>query len=79
VLTCIPRSPLSTHNTACTYFHKFRLDFNDAEYSYHDAALAALLLACKVEDTIKKPKELILAAMNLKNPDKPVTHDDKVR
>jgi CTD kinase subunit beta len=55
------------------------LDFNDAEYSYHDAALAALLLACKVEDTIKKPKELILAAMNLKNPDKPVTHDDKVR
>jgi hypothetical protein len=71
-------SPLSTHNTACTYLHKFRLDSADSEYTYQDAALASLLLACKVEDTLKKPKDLLYAAISVKNPDKPVVQDDKV-
>lgn len=41
--------------------------------------MAALFVACKVEDTIKKSKEILCAAYNLKNPDKPTTQDDKVR
>jgi CTD kinase subunit beta len=70
--------PVKTFDTACTYYHKFRLCFRDAEYSYQDAAMASLFVACKVEDTIKKSKEILCAAYNLKNPDKPTTADDKV-
>ncbi|KAM0250084.1 hypothetical protein ACHAP5_002399 [Fusarium lateritium] len=70
--------PVRTFDTACTYFHKFRLNFRDAEYNYQDAALASLFVACKVEDTIKKSKEILAAAYNVKNPDKPAAPDDKI-
>ncbi|KIH86348.1 c-type cyclin [Sporothrix brasiliensis 5110] len=70
--------PVKTFATACTYYHKFRLNFRDAEYNFQDAALSALFVACKVEDTIKKSKEVLCAAYNLKNPDKPTTPDDKI-
>lgn len=69
---------MRTFDTACTYFHKFRLNFRDAEYNYQDAALASLFVACKVEDTIKKSKDILAAAYNVKNPEKPVASDDKV-
>ena len=72
-------SPVRTFDTACTYFHKFRLNFRDAEYNYQDAALASLFVACKVEDTIKKSRDILAAAYNVKNPDKTVAPDDKVR
>ncbi|CAK7205291.1 RNA polymerase II C-terminal domain kinase beta subunit [Sporothrix eucalyptigena] len=72
------RLPVKTFTTACTYYHKFRLNFRDAEYNFQDAALAALFVACKVEDTIKKAKDVLCAAYNLKNPDKPTTSDDKI-
>ncbi|CAK7229518.1 RNA polymerase II C-terminal domain kinase beta subunit [Sporothrix bragantina] len=72
------RLPVKTFATACTYYHKFRLNFRDAEYSYQDAALAALFVACKVEDTIKKSREVLCAALNFKNPDNPFTPDNKV-
>lgn len=71
--------PVRSFDTACTYFHKFRLNFRDAEYNYQDAALASLFVACKVEDTIKKSKEILAAAYNVKNPEKATTPDDKVR
>ncbi|KAK7413486.1 RNA polymerase II C-terminal domain kinase beta subunit [Neonectria punicea] len=70
--------PVRSFDTACTYFHKFRLNFRDAEYNYQDAALASLFVACKVEDTIKKSKEILAAAYNVKNPEKPTTPDDKI-
>ncbi|KAJ3521246.1 hypothetical protein NM208_g13386 [Fusarium decemcellulare] len=70
--------PVRTFDTACTYFHKFRLNFRDAEYNYQDAALASLFVACKVEDTIKKSKEILAAAYNVKNPEKPAAPDDKI-
>lgn len=71
--------PVRTFDTACTYYHKFRLNFRDAEYSHQDAALASLFVACKVEDTIKKSKDILAAAYNVKNPEKTVAPDDKVR
>ena len=71
--------PVRTFDTACVYFHRFRLAFRDAEYNYQDAALASLFVACKVEDTIKKSKDILAAAYNVKNPDKPAAPDDKVR
>ncbi|KAF9874756.1 C-type cyclin [Colletotrichum karsti] len=70
--------PVKTFDTACVYYHWFRLSFRDAEYNYQDAAMACLFLACKVEDTIKKSKELLCAAYNIKNPDHPTTQDDKM-
>ncbi|GAB0137111.1 hypothetical protein EsDP_00005394 [Epichloe bromicola] len=70
--------PVRTFDTACTYFHKFRLNFRDAEYNYQDAALASLFVACKVEDTIKKSRDILVAAYMVKNPDKTVPPDDKV-
>lgn len=36
-------------------------------------------MACKVEDTIKKSREILCAAYNLKNPSQSTTQDDKVR
>lgn len=35
-------------------------------------------MACKVEDTIKKSREILCAAYNIKNPTQPTTQDDKV-
>ncbi|KYK61314.1 C-type cyclin [Drechmeria coniospora] len=70
--------PVRTFDTACTYFHKFRLNFRDAEYNYQDAALASLFVACKVDDTIKKSRDILAAAYNIKNPDKPLPPDDKI-
>ncbi|KAF3766963.1 hypothetical protein M406DRAFT_221168, partial [Cryphonectria parasitica EP155] len=71
------RLPVKTFTTACTYYHLFRLCHRDAEYNYQDASLAALFMACKVEDTIKKSKEILCAANNIKNPDHPASQDDK--
>jgi CTD kinase subunit beta len=38
----------------------------DSEYQYADAAAAALLTACKIEDTLKKSREILAAAHNIK-------------
>ncbi|TQV92692.1 cyclin [Cordyceps javanica] len=70
--------PVRTFDTACIYFHKFRLNFRDAEYNFQDAALASLFVACKVEDTIKKSKDILAAAYAVRNPDKPAPTDDKM-
>ncbi|RMD44518.1 hypothetical protein DV735_g515, partial [Chaetothyriales sp. CBS 134920] len=71
--------PVRTFNTACVYFHKFRLVHSDSEYSYLDAAAASLFTACKIEDTLKKSRDILCAAHNLKiappdqlSPDNPI-------
>ncbi|KAJ9151474.1 Cyclin-like protein [Coniochaeta hoffmannii] len=69
--------PVKTFVTASTYYHKFRMCHRDAEYNYQDAALASLFVACKVEDTIKKSREILCAAHNIKYPDHPLAQDDK--
>ncbi|OCK82358.1 C-type cyclin [Lepidopterella palustris CBS 459.81] len=58
--------PVRTFNTAVVYYHKFRLLHADSEYSYIDAAAAALFTACKIEDTLKKSREILCASWNLK-------------
>lgn len=57
---------MRTFNTAVCYYHRFRLVHKDTEYQYADAAAAALLTACKIEDTLKKSKEILCAAYNAK-------------
>ncbi|KAL4992999.1 cyclin-like protein [Aspergillus recurvatus] len=60
--------PIRTFNTAVVYYHKFRLIHHDADYNNMDAAAAALFMACKIEDTLKKSREILCAAYNLKLP-----------
>ncbi|KAI9882681.1 MAG: hypothetical protein M1823_005573 [Watsoniomyces obsoletus] len=62
------RLPVRTFNTAVIYYHKFRLGHPDHEYNYIDAAAAALFTACKIEDTLKKSKDILCAAYNMKLP-----------
>jgi CTD kinase subunit beta len=58
--------PVKTFNTAVVYYHKFRLIHNDSDYNLVDLAAAALFTACKIEDTLKKSREILCAAWNLK-------------
>ncbi|KAK4243330.1 hypothetical protein C7999DRAFT_18304 [Corynascus novoguineensis] len=70
--------PVKTFDTAAIYYHKFRLRFPSNEYNYEDVALASLFVACKAEDTIKKSKEILCAAHNLRQPHDHKTPDDKI-
>ena len=61
------------------YFHKFRLEHFDIQYQFQDAAAAALLAAGKIEDTLKKSREILCAAHNLKvSPSESLSSDDAV-
>jgi len=71
-------SPVKTFCSAAVYYHKFRIRFPSSEYNYEDVALASLFTACKVEDTIKKSKEILCAAHNLRYPNDHKPPDDKV-
>src|SRR5436309_1070444 len=73
-------SPVRTFNTAAVYYHKFRMVHKDTEYQFADAAAAALFTACKIEDTLKKSREILCAAYNLRvSPFEHLTPDDSVR
>jgi CTD kinase subunit beta len=68
-----------TFSTAVSYYHKFRIVHRDTEYQYQDAAAAALLTACKIEDTLKKSREILCAAYNLRvSPSEHLSPDDSV-
>lgn len=58
--------PVRTFTTACVYYHKFRLAHARVDYNWPDAAAASLLTSCKVEDTLKKSKDVLAAAYNAK-------------
>ncbi|KAJ4289195.1 RNA polymerase II C-terminal domain kinase beta subunit [Kalmusia sp. IMI 367209] len=58
--------PVRTFNTAAIYYHKFRLLHAEAEYNWEAAAAAALFTACKIEDTLKKSREVLAAYWNSK-------------
>ena len=72
--------PVRTFNTAVIYYHKFRLLHADNEYNFADAAAAALFTACKIEDTLKKSREILAAHWNLKvGVGEQLSSDDPVR
>jgi CTD kinase subunit beta len=63
--------PVRTYTTACIYYHKFRLAHPPGtqtgdNYLWNDAAAASLLTACKMEDTLKKSRDILAASYNLK-------------
>ncbi|KAL8698171.1 MAG: hypothetical protein Q9224_001969 [Gallowayella concinna] len=68
--------PVRTYNTAVVYFHKYRLIHPD-NTGFIDAAAAALFTACKIEDTLKKSRDILCAAHNEKlTANEQVTPDD---
>ncbi|KAL8728208.1 MAG: hypothetical protein Q9166_005556 [cf. Caloplaca sp. 2 TL-2023] len=68
--------PVRTYNTAAVYFHKYRLVHPD-NTGFIDAAAAALFTACKIEDTLKKSRDILCAAHNDKlTASEQVTPDD---
>ncbi|KAL8727320.1 MAG: hypothetical protein Q9181_005752 [Wetmoreana brouardii] len=70
--------PVRTYNTAVVYFHKFRL-VHPENTGFIDAAAAALFTACKIEDTLKKSRDILCAAHNLKlTASEQVTPDDPI-
>jgi CTD kinase subunit beta len=72
--------PIRTFNTAVIYYHKFRLLHSDNEYNWADASAAALFTACKIEDTLKKSREILCANWNMKvGPGESLSSDDPVR
>ncbi|KAJ5984331.1 hypothetical protein N7481_006430 [Penicillium waksmanii] len=72
------RLPIRTFNTAVLYYHRYRLVRPDNEYSFTDTAAAALFTACKIEDTLKKSREILCAAHNLKYlPSEHLSPDDQ--
>jgi len=60
--------PVRTFGQAVVYYHRFRLVHAESEYNNLDAAAAALFTACKIEDTLKKSRDVLCAAYNLKVP-----------
>lgn len=70
--------PIRTFNTAAVYFHRFRLRHPENEYNWADAAAAALFTACKIEDTLKKSRDILCANYNLKlTPAEQLAPDDQ--
>lgn len=58
--------PAKTFSTASMFWHRFRLAHPGMEYAWQDATAACLLYACKTEDTLKKSRDILAAAYNLK-------------
>ncbi|KAF2668536.1 hypothetical protein BT63DRAFT_456179 [Microthyrium microscopicum] len=60
--------PLKTMNTACMLFHRFRLQYSLDAYHVADVVSLALYLASKLEDTAKRPNQIVAAAYNVNVP-----------
>ncbi|KAI1843869.1 hypothetical protein JX265_003765 [Neoarthrinium moseri] len=70
--------PDKTYDAACIFFHRIRLIHGDKDFLTQDIAIACLFVACKSEDTLKKSRELLCAAYNMRMPNDIRTPDDKI-
>ncbi|BGP38181.1 RNA polymerase II C-terminal domain kinase beta subunit [Rhodotorula kratochvilovae] len=59
--------PRRTIATAQKLFHRFHLHFPLTDFAYQDVSLATLLVASKLEDTLKKLREIQIAAWQVTN------------
>lgn len=63
--------PIRTIGSAMIIYHRFHLFNPISEFSYIDTAAACLFVACKIEDTSKKLKDILIAGYNIKHPNGP--------
>ncbi|KAF8453992.1 cyclin-like protein [Terfezia claveryi] len=76
--------PIRTMGTAIQLFNRFKLFYPKWEHSFVDCAAAALFVASKIEDTLKKSREILAVGHSIKhgsgsaeaiNPDSPLLDD----
>ena len=61
--------PQRTAATAQCLYHRVHLFYAPADFAWHEVALACLFAAAKLNDTLKKLHEFILAAYALQHPE----------
>ncbi|KAM0753810.1 cyclin-like protein [Meredithblackwellia eburnea MCA 4105] len=59
--------PRRTIATAQSLYHRFHLHFNLKDFNYQDVSLATILVASKLEDTLKKLRDIQIAAWQVTN------------
>ncbi|KAH7098862.1 cyclin-like protein [Auriculariales sp. MPI-PUGE-AT-0066] len=61
--------PRKTIATAQILYHKFYLHFPRKDFVYTDVTMAALYVATKIQDTHKKPREILMASYAIRFPE----------
>ncbi|KAI0056095.1 cyclin-like protein [Artomyces pyxidatus] len=61
--------PRKTIATGQNLYHRFHLYFPRKDFGFHDVALAALYVSTKMHDTLKKPREIIMASYAVRFPE----------
>ncbi|KZT60284.1 cyclin-like protein [Calocera cornea HHB12733] len=61
--------PHRTIGTAQTLFHRFHLFYPIKGFAYWDVAHACLYVSTKVHDTLKKPRDIIIASYQVRFPE----------
>lgn len=69
VLILFTYSPRRTIATAQSLYFRFHLFFPLTEFPYLEVTLTCLYVSSKLHDTLKKPREIILASYALRYPD----------
>lgn len=50
--------PRRTIATAQSLYHRFHLTYAYGDFAFQDVSISCMLVACKVEDTLKKLREI---------------------
>ncbi|KAI0300364.1 cyclin-like protein [Russula brevipes] len=61
--------PRRTIATAQNLYHRFHLFFPRKDFGYQDVTLAALYVSSKMHDTLKKPREILMASYSVRFPE----------
>lgn len=61
--------PRKTTATAQNLYHRFHLFFPRKDFGYQDVTLAALYVSSKMHDTLKKPREILMASYTVRFPE----------
>jgi len=61
--------PRKTIATAQNLYHRFHLFFSRKDFGYQDVTLAALYVSSKMHDTLKKPREILMASYTVRFPE----------
>ncbi|EJD43880.1 cyclin-like protein [Auricularia subglabra TFB-10046 SS5] len=61
--------PRKTVATAQLLYHRFHLHFPRRDTPYYDVSAAALYVAAKIQDTLKKPRDILNAAYAVRFPE----------
>ncbi|KZV84011.1 cyclin-like protein, partial [Exidia glandulosa HHB12029] len=62
--------PRKTIATAQVLYHRFHLHFPRKDAPYTDVTVAALYVAAKIQDTLKKPRDILMASYAVLYPDR---------